>query len=149
MEKTILLGSTGTLSPKANKYLFIALGLMYSGLSVSMLLEEGITFMASAWMFTGLFFIIWAILTFTVTPITPQVHLSQHLITYRKSPFKKTQKLKWSGIKSIEFSAYQITFHFAEHKHSLSYQANSATSIEIKNSIREFAENLGIEVTGG
>lgn len=149
MEKTILLGSTGTMSPKASKYLFIGLGLLYVVLSVPMLLEDGISVLSVMWMLTGLYLMVYAILTFSVTPITPKVDISEKTISFRKSPFGRSQTIDWSEVKSIALAPYQITFHQAEETITFSYKVNSATSIEIKSSIRAVAENLNIEVTGG
>jgi hypothetical protein len=114
-----------------------------------MLLEDGLTVMSGGQLFTGIFFVFYAIFTFSITPITPKVAISPQAISYRRSPFGQTQTLNWSDITSIEFSAYLITFHLEGRSHSFDYKANSATSIEIKTSIREVAEQLNIEVTGG
>ena len=149
MKKTILLGTTGTKSYVVSKYIFFFIGLLYLILSIQMFYEDGLSFISGGWLLTGLFFIIYTILFFTTTPITPRVDIDVDSISYRKSPFGKTYILKWSDIKSIDFAAYQITFNLAENEHSFSYKVHSATSIEIKSSIREVADRLGIEVSGG
>lgn len=52
-------------------------------------------------------------------------------------------------LKKIEFDLYKLSFQLSDNNLVFSYNSHPDISIDIKNMIREMAEEKNIEVTGG
>jgi len=149
MSKTILLGNPNNISINASKWISAIIGIMYLGMGLIKLWQEGFSFYAAGYIVLGTAFGVYAFVVFSTTLFTPRVDLDDNGLKLRNKVFGKTTRLSWQDIVSIDFDTYEINFNLKSGVHSFSYTSNTAISIEIKQSIREMAEPKGIIVSAG
>jgi hypothetical protein len=149
MKKTILLGSKGTISNNVSKWIFGILGLLYIVLGSKKIYEQGVSFDSIGHLIIAFVFLLYSIIVFSVTPLTPKMRICDNEIEIKRKIFSSPIKILWTNIQSIEFNQYMIVFHLTDRVEEFNYSSNAETSIEIKSSIREVSEKKNIQVTGG
>ncbi|MEO1054316.1 MAG: hypothetical protein AAFX87_27005, partial [Bacteroidota bacterium] len=70
-------------------------------------------------------------------------------ISYKSNVFKPIISIAWDKIKTIELRPYRINFTLVDRKESFSYTTPDSVSVEIKKTVREFADSRNITITGG
>lgn len=60
-----------------------------------------------------------------------------------------TLKLNWQDIKEIQFDSYSIHFKLSDGTKSVRYQTSSERSRQLKQLLRETAEQRNIQISGG
>lgn len=154
MNRTIVLGGNGTFSGKTNKIAWIFNGVLLFSLGIIEMLRQTDelfgTILSILLILGGVYGILYAILGLSKnSKFSPKVILSNESLTIKKSFWKPSFKIKWDEISSINFNHYQIDFQLNNEVYSFEYETNAHTSLEIKKSIREYAESKEIEVFGG
>ncbi len=79
---------------------------------------------------------------------SPKVKLSDDEIVFRLEPFKANIVIQWADIRSISLMSYSLAFELAESRKVIKYRTSGEISIEIKEAIRDFAEQKGVIVDG-
>ncbi len=79
----------------------------------------------------------------------PRVKVDENVIELKNSFTKRVNRIKWIEVKKIEFDSYQLIFQLGEGELTFNYVSNPDVSIEIKNLLREVAQERNIEVVGG
>ena len=149
MKKTILLGEKGMISTKASAWLLGILGLIWLVVGSMEIYVQGASIGSSGYLLIGFIFILYSITVFTVNPFAPKVTISDIEVKIKRKVSSGTIRILWTSIQSIEFDHFMIAFHLTDRIEEFSYSTNAETSIEIKSSIREVAENNNIQVIGG
>jgi hypothetical protein len=154
MSKIILLGIPSQYSKKAPKISFIIIGLyllLLGALNFSRPDQNTFDKLSmTANFIAGFLFIIYGQIAFSrKAKAAPKISINDDIIEYKTSLFKNARHIKWQDVHAIEFSSYRVDFKLANTTETLVYEANADVSIEIKESLREFAEAKNIEVVGG
>ena len=149
MNKTIVIGTRGSLSNKASFWLFMIIGTGFFLTGANDIYLSGLSVESMGNMVFGGFFCAYAIVTYFATSYTPRIQIDSSTLELRNKVFGKTWQLDWSEIRSIEFRSFEIQFNLKDDVRVFSYGSNPETSMDIKKSIREMAENKDIEVIGG
>ncbi|MEQ8238388.1 MAG: hypothetical protein RIA69_04205 [Cyclobacteriaceae bacterium] len=155
MKKVIIIGMNNKFSTKVNRWFSILTGLLfivngtmniYRGGDLKLLgIILGILMLAGA-----CYYLFYGILGFAEnSKFSPKVKVDESEIELKNSLWKPSQKLHWADLSTIHFQSYQILFELKDQTMSFSYHANPDVSKEIKQTIREFAEQKGIQVVGG
>ncbi|MFY0605571.1 MAG: hypothetical protein JXR10_02580 [Cyclobacteriaceae bacterium] len=149
MSKTILIGSTNRLSNKTNKIVYLVASVLYMSFAGSRYYHQGFSTEMLFNVLMGAGFLIYGMVIFSPTPISPRVQISDSEIVTRTKLFGPTTKILWSDIESIRYASYEIEFHLKNGKETVFYTCNPEISLDIKRSIREFAEDKNIDISGG
>lgn len=152
--KTILIGMNNKFSSRANKGLFVFLGLLFFLQGLMGFFREEIAWWR--WLFGiimvvgGISYVIYGFLAFSQnSKQAPRIIVDHEFIGLKHSIWKRAIQLSWSEVTSIEFKKFEVVFQGGEASKSFSYASNADVSIEIKQALREVAEEKGIEVIGG
>lgn len=137
------------ISAYMSKWLFGILGIIHFGYGLVKIYEEGTSISGVSYIIIGLAFLLYSVLIFTNNPFAPKVIISDAEIKIKRKAFRRPLQILWSNIQSIEFDNYLIVFHLQDRIEKFSFNTNAETSIEIKSSIREIAENNNIQISGG
>lgn len=154
MNKTILIGHNNKFSAYANKWLFILMGILFlvnGGLNISYYPQEILRpLFGILTLMSGIFYFFYGLIGFSVnSKYSLKVKVDKSTIELKNSLWKASTKLNWSDISSIQFQPFEVIFGLKDTSNSFSYASNADVSIEIKQTLREFAESRGIEVIGG
>lgn len=148
MEKTILFAA-GQVSPKAGKWIFSIIGILNLLLGIRKLTMQGINFDSVFTFFLGVGFLFYGLVIFTSTSFTPKIVINETEIRVKKKFFGTTQLIEWMNVQSIRFGPYNIAFQLDDRNETIDYEATAETSMEIKSTIRESAEQKNIPLTDG
>ena len=154
MTKTIILGLNNNFSVRANRWLFVFAGLLFSLNGISHLISDSLKpynlVLGIVFILFGLFYAIYGFFRFSTTSrFAPKIVLEDNLIALKKTFWKPAHTLKWPDIRSIEYGSYEIKFNLIDSSYLFSYSSGPDESIMIKKSIREFAHQKNIDVKGG
>ena len=154
MTKTIILGlsnkvNTDRISIRVRFWLANSIGLIYFVLGTIKYYNSGSSFESWGWIILGVFFIIFGIIMFSNTPLTPKFKIDDNKLEFKNKIISKPVTLFWRKIQSIKFAPYEITFQLESTDKIISYSSSPTSSIEIKTSIREVAESKNIPIVGG
>lgn len=154
MTKTILIGMKNRFSAKANKWLFNLTGLLFliNGIfNIYTNSIEPIGFILGVLMIIGgLYYLIYGMTAFSKnSKYAQRVNIDNKIIELKNSFFRPATQLKWTDIRAIELGSYVIDFQVEGGRKKFSYQSNADVSIEIKKSIKEFAESKSIRISEG
>lgn len=130
--------------------IFTVIGTIYFLIGSNKMYTSGPSVEAIGWMVTGFFIVVYRIVNFTTTFLTPRVTLDESKITLKNKFFGSRKLVGWSNINSIDFGQYVINFQLkAGGRETFSYRAHPDVSVEIKEAIREIANAKSIDVADG
>lgn len=149
-----MLGANNTaISLKAQRWLYILLGAIFSFQGVSSLLR---THKSAEWLWTSLgilllagaavYFLMALSVASTRSRWAPRVRLTDHEIEFRLGFFQRTSSVQWSEVRAVSLRSYGLTLKLAESEQMIDYSTSAKISVEVRQAIREFAAQLGIEV---
>lgn len=154
MQKTILLTQNG-LNRTVSKWLFVIVGLSNSINGVRNLTETPLTNwglgLGILLLLSGLLMAILGLILFNPRNMfAPKVVIDEDRIQVREEVHVKTKTMNWGDIKEITYGPFSLDFLFKDNTSQLVIlRTDGVTSVEIKKSIRDFAERKSIEVIGG
>jgi len=101
-------------------------------------------------LFLGIFMIITPLFLLSEKSIfSPKVKITNEHVLLKNGFWSRSKKLPWATIQQIVFGSYKIIFQMNEKNHIFQYDSDSEVSIQIKNALREGAEEKNIPVIGG
>lgn len=141
------------LTPKWTKWVFIINGAINSAIGINQLLQSD---SISNWgsilgvilLIGGLLMIIYGVILFYPTnKLTPKVQLDESGILITEGIHKKQRKIDWANIKEITYKSFELNFLLNDRSIEIvNLQTNGETSIEIKRTLRQFANDRQIEI---
>lgn len=154
MPKTVLIAKGNGYSARANRLIWIFIGIMFIINGTLLTIgnhEEPFKFSFGVIEFLfGLYALFYSIAVFsTNSKLAPRVKVDSDLIEVKKKMFGQVDRIEWDLIDKISFDSYSITFTKEGVNKVINYDTTSEVSIEIKEAIRETADAKGIEVIGG
>lgn len=141
------------LTPKWTKWVFIINGAINSAIGINQLLQSD---SISNWgsilgvilLIGGLLMIIYGVILFYPTnKLTPKVQLDESGILITEGIHKKQRKIDWANIKEITYKSFELNFLLNDRSIEIvNLQTTGETSIEIKRTLRQFANDRQIEI---
>ena len=150
MKKTIELTSKWT------KWMFIINGTINSAIGTNqLLLSDSMpnwgAILGIILVLAGPLMIIYGVILFYPTnKLTPKVQIDETGIMITEGIHKKQIKIDWTNVKEITYKAFELNFLLNDSNTEIvNLQTNAETSIEIKKTLRHFADDRQIEIIGG
>jgi len=142
--------------PKWNKWAFIISG------SVNIMIGVRQIYLANSWTdwteilgivlaIGGLLMVIYGIIIFTPSSrLVPKIEIGDEQIIIKQEFSKNGVVLNWGNIKEIVYKTFEIDFVLNDDKTEIvNLQTSAEISVEIKETIRQLADQKQITVTGG
>lgn len=150
MNKTILLGGPDSyFSSKTLKLFFYSIGLIQLILAGLELYSKSDSFLGLSWLALGVFYFFYGYVIYSETPISPKITITDSEVKFKNTVLKNFTKLDWADIALIDFGSFEIEFQLKNGNKKFKYDSNADVSLEIKKSIRQVADEKGIEISGG
>jgi hypothetical protein len=144
------------LTPKSTKWIFVMNGIIHSGLGLQQLLT------ADSWtnwgsllglllLVAGPLLLIYGIILFNRTnKLTPKIQVNDTGILIKEDIHKGQRKIDWRNIKEITYRPFELNFHLTDNNTEIvNLSTNGEISVDVKRTIREFADSRQIKIVGG
>ena len=148
--------TTIELTPKTTKWIFLFNGIVNSGVGLRLLLT------ADSWtswtsilglllIIAGLLLFIYGIILFNRTnKLTPKVQIDDTGITIKEDLHKKQRQIDWRSVKEISYKPFELNFHLTDNNiETVNLSTSGEISLDIKKTIRHFADERQIKIVGG
>lgn len=89
------------------------------------------------------------IVSFDLFGMAPKVVVSSEGVLLKAKAFSAGKMVSWDDVRGIVFHSYQLDFKLDTEPIFFNYHSSNATSIKIKDAIRDMAALKNIEVKGG
>lgn len=154
MEKTILIGMNNRFSVRVTRWLVCFTGLLLLSSGILQLYPEpgsrADLLFGLLLVVTGIFYGFYGLTAFSKkSRLALKVKVNKKAIELKNSFWKPSVSIAWEEIRSVELGNYEISFELGNLRKVFQYNTNPEVSIEIKETIRDFAELRNIRVTGG
>lgn len=145
------MANTIEFSPKYEKWIFIFNGIINSAIGARTLFHPDSTLgwkiVGIALLIGGPFMIVYGVLLFW---LSPKVCMDNQTISIKQRLFASPMRFSWDEIKEITYKPYELEFHLAnDAARSVHLNTTAKTSLAIKQTLREFADEKQIAVAGG
>ena len=146
MKKTFYLG--------VRQWVYILMGVLFIVNGVANYFKEELNTVEYWLMLINLVFgtmalIYGLIVSFDLLGLAAKVVVSNDSILLKAKPFSASKVVAWNDIRSITFHSYQLDFKLDTAPIFFNYHCSNATSIKLKDAIRDMADLKNIEVKGG
>lgn len=153
-EEVILTGLHDKMSIKRTRILYYFMGIVFIINGIIQFILNAIhpygMIIGILTLITGVGYLIVAFTAFSArSKYAPKVKVNDDIIELKNGIFNAPTKFNWSDIKAIELKTFRLDFQLANSKEMFTYRTTSDISINIKNTLRAFAKQKGIEVSGG
>lgn len=144
------------LTPKSTKWIFVINGIINTGLGLRHLsISESWTHWTSLLglllIIAGPLMFIYGLVLFGRTnKLTPKIQVDENGILVKEDIHKKQRRIDWKNIKEITYRPFELNFLLADdNTEKVILTTNGEISIEVKKTIREFADERQIKIVGG
>ena len=148
--------TTIELTPKTTKWIFLFNGIINSGLGLRQLST------ADSWtswgsvlglvlIIAGPLMIIYGVILFNRTnKLTPKVQVDDNGITVKADIHKGQRQIAWRNVKEITYKPFELNFHLTDNSiETVNLSTSGEISLDIKKTIRQFADDRQIKIVGG
>jgi hypothetical protein len=148
--------TTIELTPKTTKWIFVFNGIINSGLGLRQLS------VADSWTswgsvlgllltITGPLLLIYGLILFNrANKLTPKVQVDNDGITIKEDIHKIQRRIDWRNVREINYKPFELNFHMTDNNtETVNLSTNGEISLNIKKTIRQFAEDKQIKIVGG
>ena len=150
------MAKTIELTPKATKWIFIVNGTINLALGISQILQADSmgtwgSVLGTILVLAGPLMIIYGVILFNpVNKLTPKVHVDENGILIKEDIHKGQRRIDWGNVKEITYKSFELNFLLNDNNiEKVSLHTNGDISIEIKKTIRQFADDRQIRIIGG
>jgi hypothetical protein len=143
------------LIPKSTKWIYLFNGIVNSIIGIQQLLTS------DTWSWLLLFgliltvggplMIIYSLILFSRTSVlTPRIQIDETGVLIREDIHRGQKKIEWKDVKEITYRPFELNFHLTDdNTETLSLPTSGEISIDVKKTIREFADSRQINIIGG
>ena len=125
-------------------------GYLFSQGFIRLMNNEGNMRLGIIWLTIAIFQVSYFALSFSrKSKFSPKVKVDSAVIELKKSFWKRSELIKWEDVNFIQLSSYQVGFYLTYGTKIFSYKTNPKSSVQLKRTLREFAEAMQIQVIGG
>ncbi len=144
------------LTPKSTKWIFVMNGIINSGIGLRQLsISDSWTSWGSL---LGLLLIIAGPLSFIYgvvlfirkNKLTPKVQIDDNGILIKQDLDTKQRQIDWATVEEITYKPFELTFHLTDNNiETVNLPTSGEISLDIKKTIRQFADRKQIKIVGG
>ena len=144
------------LTPKSTKWIFVMNGIINSSLG---LLQLSASDSWTSWgsilgillVIAGPLMIVYGLILFSRTNrLVPKVLVDNNGIIIKEDIYKGQRKIDWKSIKEITYKPFELVFLLTDNNIETVNLATSAEiSVDVKKTIRQFADDRQISIIGG
>jgi len=143
------------LIPKSTKWIYLFNGIVNSAIGIQQLLTS------DSWSWLLLFgliltvggplMIIYSLILFSRTSaLAPRIQIDETGVLIREDIHRGQKKIEWKNVKEITYRPFELNFHLTDdNTETLSLPTTGEISIDVKKTIREFADSRQINIIGG
>lgn len=144
------------LTPKTTRWIFVINGIINSGLGLQQLSN------ADSWASWGsvigllliiagpLLFIYGLILFNQANMLTPKFQIDDNRIIIKEDVHKGQRQIDWKNVKEITYTPFELNFHLTDNNtETVNLSTSAEISLNIKKTIRQFADERQIKIVGG
>jgi len=147
MEKSILL-------EQRNKTLWILLAVLFCVNGVMHLINEQLPLyrmiLGILMILLSIIYATYSFLGFSVnSKYAAKLRITDQLIELKSSFWKPLVKLNWDDVKNIQLDNFKVIFELTSGTKSISYNTSAERSRQLKQLLKETAEQRNIQVIGG
>lgn len=150
MSKTI------ELTPQATKWIFLTNGLINAILGFRQLsiADTWVSWSSLLWLLliiTGPLMIIYGLILFNpANKLAPKVHVDDNGITIKEDIYKARRQIDWKNIREIRYKSFELNFQLTDNNiETVTLSTTGDISLDIKKTIRQFADDRQIKIVGG
>jgi hypothetical protein len=144
------------LTPKSTKWIFLFNGITNSAIGLQQLLTTdswagwgslfGIVLIVAG----PLMLIYGAILFSRTNKLTPKIKVDEIGILIKEDIHKGQIKIDWENVKEITYRPFELNFHLTDNStETVNLTTSGEISVDVKRTIREFADGKQIRIVGG
>jgi len=147
MERSLLL-------EKQNRKQWMALAIIFTINGIILMFGEDLVtvriIVGGAMIILSIFYLIYSFVGYSLkSKYAAKIRTTYSHIEIKPDFWKPTIKLNWNDIKRISFGNYKVEFSLPNETKTVNYDTTAELSIQLKQLIRESAEQQKIEVIGG
>jgi hypothetical protein len=144
------------LTPKTTKWIFIFNGIINSGLGLRQL------YTADSWtswgsilglllIIAGPLLLIYGLILFNRTnKLTPKVQVDDNGIIIKEDIHKRQRTIEWKNVREISYKPFELNFLLADNNiETVNLSTSGEISLDVKKTIRQFADDRQIKIVGG
>ena len=144
------------LTPKSTKWIYVMNGVILSGIGLRQLYSidswtHWTSILGLLLIICGPLFFIYGMILFSVTNrLTPKIRVDANGVLIKESIRTEQKIVDWKNVREIIYSPYELNFHFIDnHTETVNLRTSKAISVDVKKTIREFADGRQIKIVGG
>ena len=143
-------GKVILLEPGRKIFWILTSGYLFSQGLIRLMNNEGNMLLGIVWLTVAIFQVSYFALSFSgKSKFSPKVKVDSAVIELKKSFWKRPELIKWEDVNFIQLSSYQVGFYLTYGTKIFSYKTNPKSSVQLKRTLREFAEAMQTQVIGG
>jgi hypothetical protein len=144
------------LTPKTTKWIFIFNGIINSGLGLRQL------YTADSWtswgsilglllIIAGPLLLIYGLILFNRTnKLTPKVQVDDNGIIIKEDIHKGQRTIEWKNVREISYKPFELNFLLTDNNiETVNLSTSGEISLDVKKTIRQFADDRQIKIVGG
>lgn len=144
------------LTPKTTKWIYLVNGLVNCFVGYLQFLRRDswtnwATILGIVLVIAGPIMITYSLILFNSrNKLTPKVQLDETGISIKQDIHKRLVRIEWINIKEITYKSFELTFQLVDGEiETVSLPTNAETSITIKKTIRQIADDRQLKIIGG
>lgn len=144
------------LTPKTAKWIFIFNGIVQTALGLRHLsTSDSLTVWGSVLglllVIAGPISLIYGLILFNQTNrLTPKVQVDDNGIKIKQDFYKRQRTIEWGKVKEITYKSFELNFHLKDNNiETVNLSTTGEISLDIKRTIRQFADERQIKILGG
>jgi hypothetical protein len=101
--------------------------------------------------FAGPLMIVYGLILFAPpNRFTPKVQVDYDGIIIKENILEVQRQIDWKNVKEISYRPFELTFHLSNNSiETVKLSTSGETSMDLKKTVREFAEERQIKIVGG
>ena len=144
------------LTPKSTKWIFVINGIINSGIGLRQLSTSDswtnwVSILGLLLVVAGPLMFIYGLVLFGRTNrLTPKIQVDDNGILIKEDIHKGRRRIDWKNIKEITYRPFELNFHLTDNNtETVILTTNVEISVDVKRTIREFADGKQIRIVGG
>jgi len=144
------------LTPKTAKWIFVFNGIINSGLGLRQLYTSDSwtswgSILGLLLIIGGPLLLIYGLILFNRTnKLTPKVQVDDIGIIIKEDIHKGQRTIEWNKVREISYKPFELNFHLTDNNiETANLSTSGEISLDIKKTIRQFADDRQIKIVGG
>lgn len=144
------------LTPKTTRWIFVFNGVVNSGLGLRQLYTSDSwiswnSILGLLLLMAGSLLLIYVLILFNRTnKLTPKVQVNDNGIIIKTDIHKRQRTIEWGNVREIGYKPFELNFILTDNNiETVNLSTSGEISLDIKKTIRQFADDRQIKIVGG